>query len=61
MASSHEEQLYEFELGDGTTVQGWIDRHFTPKGVPEWPTMELTDGRLVGTHISKLREVSNAA
>lgn len=58
----HETTLYEFELSDQQTVRGWIDKHFTPKGNPDWPTMVLTDGRLVGTHISKLREVkTNAA
>lgn len=58
----HGDQLYEFELSDQTTVRGWIDKHFTPKGDPNWPTMVLLDGRLVGTHISKLRKVeSNAA
>lgn len=53
----HEPQLYEFELSDQQTVRGWIDKHFTPKGNRNWPTMVLTDGRLVGTHISKLRPV----
>lgn len=57
----HEPQLYEFELSDQQTVRGYIDKHFSPKGNPDWPTMVLVDGRLVGTHISKLRPVEGEA
>lgn len=52
------EQLYEFRLSDGELVVGWIDRHFTRKGNPDWPTMRLRDGRLVGTHVSRLTPVT---
>ena len=52
-------QIYELDLMDGTTVRGRINKHFTRKGNEEWPTLRLFDGRLVGTHISKLRPVED--
>ena len=50
-------QYYAIDRADGSTSYGVIS-DILSKGTGEYPTLELTDGTLLGTHIDNIHPVT---